>query len=383
MLARSQDSPHKSVDFGLFFFASIDSESKNRYQLMIEAAKYADTCGFRFVSTPERHFHRFGGLFPNPAITSAALAAVTNQIEIRACSLVSPLHHVLRIVEDWSVVDNLSNGRLAISFGSGWNVNDFVFAPELYSRRHEIMYDQIEQIRKLWSEGICTVSNPLGKTVSLSLYPRPVQKELPIWITSSGNPETFQAAGRVGANLLTHLENQDLKTLRDKIRLYREARAARDDDAGAGKVTLMQHTFVAQSSEEASRYGETHLTKYLSSAMELESAAVRAGGRMSSGRNVSDAMMSDPNVRQDIVDHASHKYRKSLSLIGSLEECRQRVHQLRSIGVDEIACLIDFIDDPPAVLTSLRHLNKLKDEFSAVGLEAYKNKAISSFLADD
>src|SRR4030095_15611075 len=88
--------------------------------------------------------------FPNPSVTSSALAMITRNIQIRAGSLISPLHNTLRIAEEWSFVDNLSHGRVAVSFGSGWNADDFVFFPERYADRHSIMYEQIETIRRLW-----------------------------------------------------------------------------------------------------------------------------------------------------------------------------------------------------------------------------------------
>ena len=55
---------------------------------------------------------------------------LTNRMQLRAGSLISPLHDAIRITEEWSLVDQLPAGRFAISFGSGWNVNDFVFFPE-------------------------------------------------------------------------------------------------------------------------------------------------------------------------------------------------------------------------------------------------------------
>src|SRR5436309_14873877 len=109
------------MDFGIMFFANQSRHSiSNTYHLLVEAAKFADAHNFCCIWTPERHFDEFGGIFPNPSILSAALAMITSKIQLRAGSLISPLHDVVRIAEEWSVVDNLSNGRIAISFGSGW-----------------------------------------------------------------------------------------------------------------------------------------------------------------------------------------------------------------------------------------------------------------------
>src|ERR1700694_4354930 len=104
------------MEFGLMFFASqeADAPRRPRYRLLTEAAVFADQRGFCGMWTPERHFHAFGGVFSNPSVLGAGLATITQRIQIRAGSLISPLHDPIRIAEEWSVVDNLSRGRVAI-----------------------------------------------------------------------------------------------------------------------------------------------------------------------------------------------------------------------------------------------------------------------------
>jgi alkanesulfonate monooxygenase SsuD/methylene tetrahydromethanopterin reductase-like flavin-dependent oxidoreductase (luciferase family) len=53
--------------------------------------------------------------------------------------------------------------------------------------------------------------------------PRPVSKELPVWVTTAGNPETWRDAGRLGANVLTHLLGQSVAEVGDKVKIYRAA----------------------------------------------------------------------------------------------------------------------------------------------------------------
>jgi hypothetical protein len=78
----------RHTDFSLFYFASANvGEYSDKYKLLIEGAKFADKHGFAAVWTPERHFHKFGGLYPNPSVTSAAIATITERIQIRAGSV--------------------------------------------------------------------------------------------------------------------------------------------------------------------------------------------------------------------------------------------------------------------------------------------------------
>jgi hypothetical protein len=220
---RRQDRPaekrpaQKKMDFSLFYFANDQGQDPgNRYKLLLEGAKFADQNGFDAVWTPERHFHAFGGLYPNPSVTSAAAAAVTQRIQIRAGSVVLPLQNPVRVAEEWSVVDNLSQGRVGVSFASGWQVNDFVLAPQNYAGRKDVMLRELETVRRLWRGETVSLPGVDGKQVPVKIMPRPIQPELPIWLTATGNAETCRKAGQLGANLLTHLVGQKIEDLARK-----------------------------------------------------------------------------------------------------------------------------------------------------------------------
>jgi natural product biosynthesis luciferase-like monooxygenase protein len=349
--------PATGIGLGVFFFAAIAGEGAEAHQLVLDCARSADEMGLAFVSTPERHFHRFGGAFPNPAVTSAAVAAVTHRIQIRAGSVVTPLHHPVRVVEDFAVVDVLSGGRTAICVGSGWNVNDFSLAPGEYTTRRERMASDIDTIRQIWRDGRWTTPNPLGNEVTLDVFPRPVQPELPLWITASRSKDTFVEAGRIGANVLTHLENQDLAALREKIAAYRASRAEHGHQ-GPGRVTVMMHTYVAETTEQAREVAVPWLRKYLLTALDLETKAVASGGTMSGGRT-GRKVMAQEDARGRVAELGVNRYLSGASLIGSVEECAEVARTVQETGVDEIACLVDFVGEPKEVLAGMTGLGRL------------------------
>lgn len=346
------------MDFGLMFFSSKSDDSRDKYQLLLQATRFADEHDFCFVYTPERHFDVFGGLFPNPSVISAALAMITSKLQLRAGSLISPLHSPIRIVEEWAVVDNLSNGRVGLSFGSGWNVNDFVFFPEHYANRQSVMYQQIETIRKLWQGEPTIQKNSHGHEVALTLHPKPLQPLVPIWVTSAGSTETFQGAGAIGAHILTHLANQDLKALAEKINIYRKARQQNQHAPEDGLVTVMLHAFIADSQKQAEAKVRHPLREYLRSAVLLENA-----GFMHQGQNGA-AQQMPADILEELLDITFTRFVSTSSLIGTLESCTAMVQKLEQIGVDEIACLVDFGVEPADVLQSLEPLNKLRLAFT-------------------
>src|SRR5690242_17930923 len=238
----------RAIKFSLYFFS--DDGSKNnddKYRLLLESAKFADRHGFTAVWTPERHFQAFGGLYPNPSVLSAALAMITERVQIRAGSVALPLHHPVRVAEEWSLVDNLSRGRVAVSYASGWHPNDFLFAPAVYDDRKNVMFRHIELIQRLWAGETIMMPGVGGPEVAVKLLPRPLQKRLPIWITSAGSPETWIRAGEIGANVLAALIGYSFEDLATRIGSYRESRARGGHDPQTGIVSIMMHTFVGQS----------------------------------------------------------------------------------------------------------------------------------------
>ena len=255
------------MKFSLFFFDGDGSTSgEGHYKLLQDSAKYADENGFTAVWTPERHFHAFGGLYPNPSLTSAALSLVTKHIQLRAGSVVLPLHHPVRVAEDWAVIDNLSNGRAALAAASGWTMDEFILSRDPHGSRRTVMWKNLEMIKKLWRGESVEFKDAKGRVVEAKTLPRPLQAELPIWITCQST-ESFVEAGRVGANVLTSLLGGTLEDLVPKITTYREAWEQGDHGTKTGMVSLMAHTFLGSDEEEVKRdirepFGEYLKTHY-------------------------------------------------------------------------------------------------------------------------
>jgi natural product biosynthesis luciferase-like monooxygenase protein/amino acid adenylation domain-containing protein/FkbM family methyltransferase len=352
----------RGLAFSLFFFANDEPVAGDKYRLLLESARFADEHGFEAVWTPERHFHSFGGLYPNPSITSAALAGVTRRVGIRAGSIVLPLHDPIRVAEDWSMVDNLSGGRAGVSFASGWHGDDFVFAPHQYADRRTILYRDLETVRALWRGETITRPGGEGRPVEVSIRPRPVQPELPVWITAAGSPDTFRQAGEAGANLLTHLLGQSLEELAEKIALYRRARRE-SGHAGAGRVTLMLHTFVGEDMDEVRKIVAAPFRSYLRSSVGLLANHARSLGM---GDRLEALSGEDMDA---LLDHACERYFHTGSLLGTPGSCLPMVERLKGLDVDEVACLIDFGVPTDLALAALNGLAELGRRANATAEE--------------
>ena len=341
------------IDFSLYFFSDDGSKtSDDKYRLVLQSAKFADQHGFTAVWTPERHFQDFGGLYPNPSVLSAALAVLTERIQIRAGSVALPLHHPVRVAEEWSLVDNLSRGRVAVSFASGWHTDDFIFAPEIYDDRKEVMFRHIELIQKLWAREKIELPSAGGSEVEIRILPQPVQPKLPIWITSSGSPETWRRAGEIGANILAAYIGYSQEELAQRIELYREARATQGHDPHTGVVTIMLHTFVGDDDEAVKEKVRAPFSNYLRTYFkQYETTAA----------GVADVSEADKDA---LMSAAFEKYFETSTLMGAPDKCARLVDALTDIGVDEIACLVDFGVDADSVLASLAQLDELRARYA-------------------
>jgi len=343
------------MKFSLMFFASSEEAlSGNKYRLVMESARFADLNDFHGVWLPERHFTDFGSLYPNPAVLHAALAVSTRQVRLMAGSVVVPLHHPIRIAEEWSVVDNLSNGRVGISFAPGWNPGDFALAPDKYGNRVEEMLSGIRTVQCLWRGETIDAVNGNGEPVRIKTYPTPKQPELPTWLTAAGNPKTFAKAGEVGANLLTHLLDQDEEQLAAKIAVYREARANSGLDPTTGIVTVMLHTFVGDDKDLVREQARAPFCSYISSNIGLLNGLAQSRGHQVDVRSM-------PAQELDtFVQFLYERFAESRGLIGTPESCLGLVQRLKAVGVDEIACLLDFGPPVDLLLENLTHLQRLK-----------------------
>ncbi len=350
------------MNFSLMYWGNDDGPGAQKYRLLLEGARFADQHGFSAVWTPERHFHAFGGPYPNPAVTGAAVAAVTSRLAVRAGSCVAPLHHPARIAEDWAVIDNLTGGRAGLAIASGWHPDDFVLRPENAPPGNKAaMLQAIDQVRRLWRGEAVEFPTASGKPFAVVTQPRPVSKDLPIWITTAGNPDTWREAGRIGAHVLTHLLGQSIAEVGDKIALYHAALREAGHDPARFQVTLMLHTCLAADRDTAREIARGPMKDYLRSAAALIKQyawAFPAFRKPQGAAQPPDIDLGSLSAEETeaILDFAFARYFEESGLFGTVEDALARVDQVRAIGVTEVACLIDYGIAPDVVLDGLRPL---------------------------
>ncbi|MFJ9884787.1 MupA/Atu3671 family FMN-dependent luciferase-like monooxygenase [Streptomyces sp. NPDC091287] len=351
-------------DFGIYFFGdypetdqtgeSDKTGTPQAYDTVLETAHFADEHGFSSVWLPERHFDSFGGIFPNPAVLAAAVARETGSVRINAGSVVLPLHDPVRVAEEWSVVDNLSGGRVGIGCATGWHSRDFALHPDRFTDRRRIAFDHLDEVRRLWRGEAVRRRTGEGAEAEIRIRPRPVQEEPPFFLATSGQRASYEEAARRDLGVVTNLMSQTVDELAANIAHYRRTRAECGLDPAAGRVTVLVHTYLGDDHATARAEALEPMVRYLRSSLLMRSAATAAGSRR---EDVAAAGEEDLDY---LFRRAYDRYCDRRALIGTPSSVAPFVDALHGAGVDEIAALVDFGMDRERLRSGLERLDVLR-----------------------
>ncbi|MFB8142262.1 amino acid adenylation domain-containing protein [Streptomyces parvus] len=343
------------IDFSLYFFGDYPQDTeRDKYALIMEAATFADEHDFHALWLPERHFNSFGALFPNPSVLAAALASRTSRIRLHAGSVVLPLHHPVRVAEDWSVVDNISGGRAGLCVASGWHATDFALAPQHFGRHREVMYEQLETVRHLWSGQPLLTTAGDGEPVEIRLHPRPVQRQLPLYVAVVGNPDSYRRAAAEGLGVVTNLMTQTVEQLAENIALYRRTRAEHGLDPATGRVVVLVHTYLGDDAARARAEAFRPFVSYLRSSLSLFDQVTNSLGLTADLDNTPEEDV------EFLLERAYARYCDSRALIGDEHAAAEMVRRLVDAGANEIACFVDFGVPKEQVLAALPVLDRVR-----------------------
>ncbi|REK84551.1 amino acid adenylation domain-containing protein [Streptomyces inhibens] len=350
----------RTPDFSVYFFGDYPQDASaprhGKYELLMETARFADQHGFHALWMPERHFHSFGGLFPNPAVLAAALSRETERIRLNAGSVVLPLHDPIRVAEEWSMVDNLSGGRVGIGVASGWNANDFIFFPDRFGRHKEVMYEQLEQVRSFWRGDALRRTTGDGEG-EVRLFPRPMQDAPPMYTAVVGNPASYELAARHDLGIVTNLMTQSVEQLEENIARYRRARARHDLDPDAGRVAVLLHAYLAAEHDTARTKAYEPLSRYMRASLSLFSGVTN-----SLGHSVDLAALSEDDL-ETVFRRAYGRYCDQRALIGTVDSVCPVVNAVTAAGADEIIALVDFGVAPDELRAGLPHVAALRRRY--------------------
>jgi probable F420-dependent oxidoreductase len=134
--------------------------------------------------------------FHEPFVMFGYLAAVTRSLELVTGVIILPQRQTTLVAKQAAEVDLLSDGRFRLGIGVGWNAVEYEALGEDFGNRGKRSSEQIELLRRLWTEQSVTFAGDFHSVTGAGIAPLPVQRPIPIWV-GAASPPGYKRAGRL------------------------------------------------------------------------------------------------------------------------------------------------------------------------------------------
>jgi len=162
--------------------------------------------------------------FHEPFVLFGYLAGLTKRIELATGVIILPQRQTVLVAKQAAALDVLSGGRLRLGIGIGWNPVEYEALGENFKNRGRRSEEQVDVMRKLWTQELVTFEGEWHKITDAGLNPLPIQRPIPIWF-GGGHDQTLRRVARLGDGWFPLLGPDDkCRAMIEKIRAYtREA----------------------------------------------------------------------------------------------------------------------------------------------------------------
>jgi probable LLM family oxidoreductase len=246
------------MELGIYSFAEVTEDPATgqairpgqRLRDLIEEIELADQVGLDVYGLGEHHRPDFAS--SAPVVVLAAAASVTSRIRLTSAVTVLSSDDPVRVFQQFSTLDLLSQGRAEIMVGRGsfiesfplfgYDLNDY---DELFSEKLDLHLKLRDEERATWS------GKHRPALVDQAVYPRPDQERLPIWLAVGGTPNSAIRAGVLGLPMSLAIIGGATRNMVPLADLYREAAQEGGHDPVQLPLSINSHGYVADSMEQA------------------------------------------------------------------------------------------------------------------------------------
>jgi probable LLM family oxidoreductase len=246
------------MELGVYTFAEMSPDPKTgrridpaqRFRNLMEEVELADQVGLDVFGIGEHHRQDFA--VSAPAVVLAAAAARTKNIRLTSAVTVLSSDDPVRVFEEFSILDLISNGRAEIMAGRGSFIESFPLFGYDLKDYDSLFADKLDLLLKIRAGEKVTWSGKHRAPLNgLGIYPRPIQHPLPVWIAVGGTPESVVRAGMLGLPLALAIIGGEPERFAPLVDLYRESATRGGHDAAKLPVGINSHGYVADTSQQA------------------------------------------------------------------------------------------------------------------------------------
>ncbi|MDM1546820.1 LLM class flavin-dependent oxidoreductase [Empedobacter falsenii] len=245
------------MELGIGMFGDLHIDPKTGYTQtpqqrmseIIEEVKLMDEIGLDFFGIGEHHRPDYA--VSSPEIILAALSTVTKNIKLGSAVSVISSTDPVKLYQDFASVDNLSNGRAEIMAGRGSFIESFpLFGYDLND--YDALFD--EKLRLLLDLNKNEVINWRGNfrmpIINQSVYPKPVQEKLPIWIAVGGTKSSIVRAATLGLPIIFAIIGGNPADFNYLFEIYKQVYIENGHDIKTMQIGVHMHSFFGEDSEK-------------------------------------------------------------------------------------------------------------------------------------
>ena len=244
------------MELGIYTFADMTPDrrsgnavnARQRIKDLMEEIELADQLGLDVFGVGEHHRPEYA--VSSPAVILGAAAALTKNIKLSSAVTVLSSDDPVRVFQDFSTVDLLSDGRAEIMVGRGSFIESYPLFGYNLKDYDSLFAEKLDLLLKInQSEKITWQGKHRPPIENLGIYPRPYQSSLPVWIAVGGTPTSAVRAGTLGLPMALAIIGGMPERFVPFVDLYRET--ARESGHKNPKVGINSHVYLSETSRQA------------------------------------------------------------------------------------------------------------------------------------
>lgn len=246
------------MELGLYTFADVNpnpsrskgAEGAERLKNLIEEIELADQVGLDVFGLGEHHRPDYAA--SAPAVVLAAAAVKTRNIRLTSAVTVLSSDDPVRVFQQFSTLDLLSNGRAEIMAGRGSFIESFPLFGYNLEDYDQLFEEKLDLLLALRDNEVVEWKGELRAPINgRGVYPRPLQDPLPLWVAVGGTPQSVARAGALGLPVALAIIGGEPRRFAPLFDLYREAARRAEQDPAKLKTSINVHGFIADTTEAA------------------------------------------------------------------------------------------------------------------------------------